>query len=296
MTTVETAHWGTGAVRAAEAGEGEPRTWASAGLRPATGQVPAALAGLVVALADGTWPREVSSVVCHPCLGRSAGEVAELPVSVVWEAALGWIAAKSFDVPVRVGLCVAEEAMQHPARAAAFHALGDRLAPALDEVAAGLGLRATTAVHHDLPAAVLPLPDSALHGLFTPFHGGSYPQGFPNADAVLDAFRIYCSRYADALREDPGTLVFEGVHLSRSVLLGAGAARRYVAATPLPDPSGRPRLAQDAPAGERITFRRWAELPLDWWPEQACRDALGVGFRELAGRVAVRLPGGTGAR
>ncbi|MFD7901814.1 hypothetical protein ACFV4F_06495 [Kitasatospora sp. NPDC059722] len=296
MTALGAEHWGQGAVRAAGAGEGEPRGWASAGLRPVAGPVPAPVAGLVVALAADSWPQNVGSVVCHPCLGRSAGDPAALPVSVVWEAALGWIAAKAFGVPARIGLCVAEEALQHPARAEEFHALGDRLAPVLDDTAAALGVRCVTSVHHERPDEVLPLPDSELYGLFTPFHEGMYPLGFPNSDDVLDAFRMYCSRYADAQRKEPGALVFEGVHLSRSVLLGSGAARRYVAAAPLPDPSGWPRLAQDAPADERITIRGWERLPVDWWPEQACRDALGTGFRELAGAVAGRLFGDRGAR
>lgn len=292
MTTHSLDGWGPAASYAMRSGEGDPDGWRAAGLRELNvhDRLPDPLRAITVGVA-ATEPGFVkaSAVACHPCLGRSSGVVEQLPVSVVWEAAVGWIAAKSLGVPLEIGLCIAEEMLQYPAEAEGFRRLGERLQRALASVSTYVDVPTVVRLHHTPPEQVLPIPAERLYGLFTPFQPGRYPEGHPGADAVLEAFRMYCSRYAEVVSAAPDAIVIEGVHLCRSVLLGTGSAGRYLATAALPDPTGEPRLVQDVPAKDRVMIGGWDRLPADWWPEHACRRALGIGLRELARITADQL-------
>lgn len=285
------------AVRCAATGEGDGGQWRAHGLLPypdaagpdAAGPDAVGLGGIVLATAAPGLPEGVTAAFGHPCLGRSGGDPADLPVSAVWEVALVWMAARALGVPARIGLCTAEEILQFPAREAEFLAFGDRLATVLRETGDRLGVPTTVTNHTSPPARVPQVPDPELYGLFTPFGTGTYPQGFPGADAALEAFRWYCGRYADAVAEDPGAVLVEGVHLTRAARIGLGPSRRHLLCVPLPDPGHPGRLLQDAPARERLTLARAAELPAGWWPEETCAALLGIGLRELTLLLAEAL-------
>lgn len=289
--------WGPAAQRTVDVGEGDPERWTALGLRaPDDGELDrlGAAAGLVAALrsplaggADG--PAAAVSVAGHPCIGRSGGDPAQLPVSVVWEALLALGTARTLDVPCVLTLSVYEEQVQQPANAGAFLDMGHRLRDGLELMGRRAGVRTEVRVAADPPREELPLRPPELYGLYTPFGEGRYPSGFPHEAAVLRAFAAYCARYTEEGLTVPGTWAADGIHLARAALLGLPPRSGLLAMVPLPDPHDPRRLLQDAPAGVRVTMARADELPTDWWPEESARRLVGSGFRDLARTLAADL-------
>lgn len=275
------------AQRALDMGEGDPAAWTALGLSG----LPTALAAvrpiseLVVACRAGSCDPAVGTVVAHPCIGRSGGRAAKLPVSVVWEAALALATAKALAVPASLTVCIYEETLQQPHRAGDFTALAEPLTCALERMAERADVGAEVSAALEPPR--VPLPTGCdLYGLYTPYSSSSYPLGYPNEVAVLDAFAAYCARYHEATVRHERVWVAEGLHLAKAALIGLPPEATLLAMVPLPDPISPGQLLQDAPAGRRITLERFDQLPTDWWPESAIRQALGCGLRELAAQFA----------
>ncbi len=271
--------------------EGTPDLWTALGLQPVSSDLVKGLgpvAELAAAWRPGARSEKPGAIVAHPCIGRSGGDAAKLPVSVIWEVALALAVAKALGSTAALTICVYEETVQHPQRKAEFLELAEPLTGALRRLATRVGVPAVFRAVVTAPEVPLP-PTSEMYGVFTPWTLSRYPLGFPNEHDVLYAFACYCARYHEALLADEAAWIVEGIHLSKAVLTGLPASGTYVAMVPLPDPGNGAQLVQDAGPARRVTLERTRLLPADWWPEKTMAKALGVGIRELCAGVASDL-------
>lgn len=284
--THKSTSWGLGADRAMAVGEGDPAKWAALGLEPITKEWMDALGPLgeiAAAIRPNQPPDAVTRVVGGPCIYKSDGDFDRLPISVVWETINVILFAKVLNVEARITIPVGEECFRAPELTGKYLEMGKKLTAVVDSLAKELDLDLKT-VWRTEKCTAGDIKAEDLYGLFFPFADTpklkNHPAGEPDEKVLLEAYTGYCAAY----RNQPGglkdtDLVVDGIHLSRSVLIGIGKNGTYIPAAPLPAFESEDYMMIDEIIIPVIS-EEW-DIPEGWWPDVMTRKILGHSLESI---------------
>lgn len=271
--------WGKGADRAIAMGEGKPEQWASLGLRQIPDPWRKSLGDVfenTIAMFGNQLPKDIRRVIGGACIHRSCGILRKLPVSFLWEVLTIAMVAKMLNVEGVILIPLAEEVHRCPQQRDKFLYLGQELSDVVPRLGKDLGV-SLTSYWHPVCCNLKKVDRADLYGLFAPFADSfrlrTYPFGDPEEKRILDTYESYCGRYQHPPKGLQGSdLIVEGIHVSKSVLLGIDSQASYLATVPLPSLHNQNQVMVDSIVVP--TIEKLIEYPEPWWPNDLLKKVL----------------------
>lgn len=230
------AHYPSGAVEAQRLGEGRPEHWEKIGIVPLSSQWTDRL-GILERLAVGGYnvdERPPSRVIGGVCIYKSGGSFRELPLSFLWELLVVYMFAKQLRVNGLVLVPIAEEIHNYPNRKDAYLRLSEDIKILVKKLNTFFNINVCVDCSKQLGRGGVKRRE--LYGLFHPFTSDLllrlYPLGDPKEEEILKVYESYAVRYSTAAVK-PTDLIVDGIHLSRSVIVGIGNSASYIPTLPL---------------------------------------------------------------
>lgn len=247
--------------KALKLGEGNPYLWEKMGITSLDKEWSSSLDDLSELIVGGynlnQNQNKIRCVVGGVCIYKSQGKIEKLPLSFLLETLNVFIFSSKFGVTGKILLPIAEECHNYPFLNVEFKNIGIQLASLISELSNLLNIKVETSLSKKIRYGFLPI--EKLYGLFNPFTldplKSAYPLGEINEEDLLKGYESYALRYRylDNSKIDNSYLIIDGLHLSKSVIIGMEERGQYLVTSPFPSLFGYEHcLLVDSPSNVPI--------------------------------------------
>ncbi|RQW19076.1 hypothetical protein EH196_19225 [Bacillus sp. C1-1] len=175
-------------------------------------------------------------VIGGGCIHKSGGEYKKLPLSFLWEALVVFMFCKKLNVPGIFLIPIAEEAHNYPDNRRRYFLLSKKIKKLICRLSEKFEVQVIARHSNRLYSGEIEV--NYLYGLFQPYTSNRalkyYPLGDKYEKEILQGYESYCLRYRYPHGEiNYNDIVVDGIHLSKSVILGLGSRAKYIPTLPI---------------------------------------------------------------